>query len=109
MIGAIFTFVFLWALIFLFERQRDDLDAFSIAGAVVVPTILVFVAHLGLRFAEIDRWTGLIEILVLVVATYLVLTMSLAIRRTRALAYTSAILVFNFALGEGMEIVTGAA
>ncbi len=109
MIGAIFTFVLLWALIFLFERNRDDLDAFSIAAAVIVPTILVFVVHMGLRFAGVDRWSGLIEILVLVVATYLALTMNLAIRRTRALAYTSAVLVFNFALGEGMEIVTGAA
>jgi len=109
MIGAVFTFVLLYALIYLFERQRDDLDAFAIAGAVVVPLILVIVVHFALRIAGIERWTGLIEILVLVVATYLVLTMNLAIRRTRALAYTTAILVFNFALGEGMEIVTGAA
>jgi hypothetical protein len=109
MIGAIFTFVLLYALIYLFERQRDDLDAFSIATAVVVPTILVLVVHFMLRFAGIDRWAGLVEILVLVVATYMVLTMSLAIRRARALTYTSVILVFNFALGEGLEMVTGAA
>lgn len=109
MIGAIFTFVLLWALILLFERHRDDLDGFSIAAAVIVPTILVLAVHFGLRFAGIDRWNGLIEIVVLIVATYLVLTMNLAIRRTRALAYTSAVLVFNFALGEGMEIFTGTA
>ena len=108
MIGAVFTFVLLYALIFLFERQRDDLDAFAIAGAVVVPLILVLIVHFALPFAGIERWTGLIEILVLVFATYLVLTMNLAIRRTRALAYTTAILVFNFAIGEGVELVTGA-
>lgn len=109
MIGAIFTFVLLYALFYMFERQRDDLDAFSIATAVIVPAVLVFIVHFALQFAGVTTWSGLIEILVLVVATYLVLTMSLGIRRARALAYTSVILVFNFAIGEGIELVTGGA
>ena len=47
MIGAILSFVFLYALIFVFERKRDDLDAFSIATAVVVPTIVVVLIRVG--------------------------------------------------------------
>ena len=50
------NFAFLFALIWLFDRKRDDLDAFTIATAVIVPGIIVFLFRLTRMFFEWGLW-----------------------------------------------------
>ena len=109
MLGGILIFLFLWGLIAIFERDRDDLDAFSIATAVIGPTVAVIVVRIASGLLGLGLWAGLLELLALVVVTFLVLTMHLEVKRGRAIGYTVAVVVFNFALGVGFILLTGAA
>ena len=107
MIGAILIFVFLYALIYFFERKRDDLDAFSIATAVVVPTIVVVLIRVGGYFLGLGPWTELLAIVGLIAATYLVLAKNLDIKPSRAAGYTAAVFAFNLLLWIGFVIPSG--
>lgn len=102
------TFLFLFALIYLFDRKRDDLDAFSIASAVVVPAILVFLFQIAAAYLEFGLWAGFAGLGLLVVSTYLVLNLVLGFKALRSLAYAVAVLAFNIAVGVGFALVTGA-
>jgi len=48
MIGAFFTFLVLFGLLKIFERERDDLDNFNIATIAVVPVLSVALVSIGL-------------------------------------------------------------
>ncbi len=108
MVGAILTFIFLYGLIYFFERDRDDLDGFTIATAVVVPTIIMIFVQIGAGLLGLGQWAGLISLAALVVATYLVLAIHLEIKRGHAIAYTAAVVVFNILLGVGLVFLAGA-
>ena len=60
------NFAFLFALIWLFDRKRDDLDAFTIATAVIVPGIIVFLFRLTRMFFEWGLWGEVAELGILV-------------------------------------------
>lgn len=47
MIGMALTFVFLYSLIYVFERKRREVDAYQIATAVIVPVVLAFLVGFG--------------------------------------------------------------
>ena len=102
------TFVFLFALVYIFDRKRDDLDAFSIATAVVVPAILVFMFNMVAAYFEFGTWAAFAELGLLVVSTYLVLNLNLGFKAGRSAAYTAAVLAFNIAVGVGLAYWTGA-
>jgi len=101
------TFLFLFLLIFLFDRKRDDLDAFSIAAAVVAPAIVLFLYRLLAGFMGWGAWSAFAELGLLIVVTYLVLTMTLAFKPARAAAYTAAVLAFEIAVGIGFAMLIG--
>ncbi len=109
MIQAILTFAFLYGLIYFFERDRDDLDAFSIATAVVVPVIVTLFVQVGAALVGLGPWVGLIALATLAVATYLILAVHLEIKASHAIAYTAAVLVFNVLFEFGLVFLRGAA
>ena len=100
------TFLFLFALIYVFDRKRDDLDAFSIATAAVVPTIVVFLFRMAAGFLEFGVWASFAELGLLVVATYLVLNLNLEFSAGRSAAYTAAVLVFDIVAGLGAQLLS---
>ena len=77
------TFIFLFAIIYLFDRKRDDLDGFTIATAVVVPALLTFLFRMAAAFFEFGVWAAFVELGILVVATYLVLNLTLGFKPAR--------------------------
>ena len=103
------TFLFLFALIYIFDRKREDLDAFSIATAVVIPTILVFLFRMAAGFLELGTWAAFAELGLLVLATYLILNLNLGFKAGRSAAYTAAGLVFNIGVAVGFEYWSSAA
>lgn len=96
------TFLFLLLLIFIFDRKREDLDAFSIAAAVVAPVIVTFFFRLIAGFLGWGLWSIYAEVGLFMVVTYLVLTRILAFKPRRAAAYATAVMVFNIAVFVGL-------
>ncbi len=109
MISAILTFAFLYGLISFFERDRDDLDAFSIATAVVVPVIVTIFVQIGAGLIGLAQWADLIGLGTLAIATYLILAIHLEIKASHAIAYTFAVLAFKVLVELGFMLLTGAA
>ncbi|MDJ0926641.1 MAG: hypothetical protein QNJ73_03235 [Gammaproteobacteria bacterium] len=95
MFGALLTFIFLYGVIWLFERKHRDIDAFLVAVAVVVPVIASFLTSIGagvLGLGAAGAWLGF---LVLIGATYLSLAKIMGLPGKRAAGYTAAVVVFN--------------
>ena len=82
-------------MIYVFDRKREDLDAFSIATAVVVPSIAIFVFRMFAGYFEFGIWAAYAEIGLLAVCTYLVLNLNLGFKPGRSAVYTFAVIVFN--------------
>ena len=98
------SFAFLFLLIYIFDRKREDLDAFSIATAVVVPAIAVFLFSMVSGYFEFGTWSAFAELGLLVVATYLVLNLNLGFKAGRAAAYTAAVFVFNVGVSVAITV-----
>jgi hypothetical protein len=76
MIGMTLTFMFLYALVFVFERKRREVDAFQIATAVIVPVVLAFIVGFGIGQVAPPILTAVSAAIVLLITTYLVLLQS---------------------------------
>ena len=50
MFGAFLTFLVLFGLLKVFEREREDLDNFSIATVAIVPVLSVVLVSMALGF-----------------------------------------------------------
>jgi hypothetical protein len=109
MISLLLVFLFLYGLIHFFERDRDDLDAFVVGGAVVIPVIIVLVINIVFGLLGLGGWLALLSPLCLLVATYLVLTLNLGIKPARATAYTAAVVVFHVVVDTGLTLLLSAA
>lgn len=100
MIGAFVTFLVVFALIKVFERNRDDLDNFNIATVAVVPVITVILVRIGLGFLYPDPTLMLLlPALVLIGMTFGLLWKNLDIPAGRSAAYTVVVLLVNEGLG----------
>lgn len=94
MLQAFIVFLVLFGLIWIFERKRrEELDVFSIGGAIAVPLIsAVLIAIVG-WFLGFYPWSVYAAVIVALVATYLVLWRLLGISAGRSAAYTGAVVV----------------
>ncbi len=96
MLGALITFIVLFGLIKVFERDRDDLDNFSIGMVAVVPIISIVVIQVVLAFVFPEPTLMLILPLVALIGlTYFLLWKNLDIPKGRSAAYTVAVLLTN--------------
>ena len=99
MFGALITFLVLFGLIKIFERDRDDLDNFSIGMVAVVPIISVVVIQVALAFVFPEPTLMLISPLVALIGlTYFLLWKNLEIPKGRSAAYTVVVLLTNVVL-----------
>ena len=99
MIGALFTFLVLYALLYVLERNRTEVDGFSIAtvaGVPVLAAILVTVV-LGLLYPN-PVLLALLPLAVLLLGTFLLLRKMMELPVGRSIAYTGVVLVVNIAL-----------
>lgn len=96
MLGALLTFVVLFALVKLFERKRDDLDNFSIATVAIIPVLSVIAARviIGLLFPD-PILTVVLPAAVLIGATFFLLWKHLEIPVGRSVTYTVVVLLAN--------------
>ena len=99
---AFLTFCFLYALIWLFERKRGDIDAFLVAAAVVVPTIsslLVALVAGSSGFVTLGAW---LSFATLVIVTVLSLWKIMGLPISRSCGYAAAAIVINVLLTYGL-------
>lgn len=100
MLGALLTFLVLFALIKIFERNRDDLDNFSIATVAVVPVLSVIAVRvtLGMLYPN-PLLLLLLPVVILIGMTYFLLWKHLDIPAGRSATYTIAVLLVNEGVG----------
>jgi len=96
MVGAFLTFLVLFGLIKVFERDRDDLDNFNIATVAIVPVLSVLVVSVGLGFLYPNPVLMMfLPTLVLIGMTFVLLWKNLDISVGRSVGYTAAVVVTN--------------
>jgi hypothetical protein len=105
MAGVFLTFVFLYALLWLIERKKGDIDGFLVAVVAIVPAILSFLIGLT-GFLGYPMLSAFAALGALVVATYLCLWKILGLSGRRSAAYTAAVLAFNVVLQMGTLALT---
>ena len=100
MIGAFLTFLLLFGLIKGFERERDDLDGFTIGTVAVVPVLALILINVAIAFTIPESAVArFLPFIVLVALTFGLLWKHLEIPIARSAAYTAAVVAFNIALG----------
>lgn len=105
MIGALLTFCFLFLLIKVFERERDDLDGFAIGTVAVVPILALVIVNVVLLFAFPESPAPtVVGPMILVAMTFGLLWKNLDIPVWRSAAYTAAVVAFNI----GMAVIFAA-
>jgi len=100
MFGAILTFLVLFGLLKVFEREREDLDNFSIATVAVVPVLSVVLVSMALGFLYPNpTLLTLLPPLILIGMTFGLLWKNLDIPFGRSLGYTLVVVIVNETLG----------
>jgi hypothetical protein len=107
MIGMGLTFVFLYALIFAFERKRMEVDAYQIAIAVIIPVLSAFLVGVGVGRLAPPIGTAVSAAVVLVIATYVVLLKVMGLPKERSAAYSAAVFVFYVMFEASFAYVMG--
>ena len=105
--GWLTSFIFLYAVLWLIERKRVDLDAFIVLTVALVPAILHFLLLFLSMVVEMPGWVST----ALWVATYPIvfalLWKLIPLAPVRAGVYAIALFVFDMALAVGVLTVTG--
>jgi len=100
MFGAFLTFLVLFGLLKVFEREREDLDNFSIATVAIAPVLFVALFSMALEFLYPDpALLTIVPPLVLIGMTFGLLWKHLDIQFGRSLGYTLVVVIVNEALG----------
>jgi hypothetical protein len=96
MFGIIITFLFLFGIIKIFERKRDDLDSFNIATVAIVPVLSAVLVRVALAFL-VPEATLLLLLppLVLIGMTFGLLWKNLEIPVGRSIVYTVLVVLVN--------------
>ena len=96
MIGMAVTFLVLFGLIKIFERDRDDLDNFTIATVAIVPVLAAIVVKVALAFLFPDPFVLLlVPAVVLIGFTFGLLWKNLEIKLSHSIIYTIVVAVVN--------------
>jgi len=106
MIGIAATFVFVYAMIWLFERKRRQIEPFEIALIVVGPAIVSGIVRFGFLYAGLRHWAGLSAAVLFAATTFVLLVKPLAFPVKRAVVYTGAVFAFNLAVGFALAALT---
>jgi len=98
MLAVAINFLVLFTFLWLFERKRLELDAFLIAVAAIVPTLVVAVFRVGAFFLAPGLWVELVAPLLYFLTTLAVLWGVLSVPLARSFAYALALIVLNAVL-----------
>ena len=107
MIDAALSFVFLYAILWLFERKHTSFDAFLVAIAVIIPILVGWLIRIGGFFLGLEIWALLGAFIAGPIVTYLALDNILGIPARRAIGYSAALFVFQLGLGIGSGVLFG--
>ena len=100
LVGALLTFLVLFGLIKLFERDRDDLENFTIGTVAVVPVLAAILIKVVIGLLYPDPIVLLVVPPVLLIAlTFILLWKNLEIPVARSILYTIVVVIFNEGLG----------
>jgi hypothetical protein len=103
---ALLTFAFLYAVIWLFERERVGMDWFRIAVAAVVPIIVMLLTTAAAAFAFGASFATMgLSVAALTVSTFLVLWKIVGVAPKHAAIYAFAVLVFHALIGAGIMAI----
>lgn len=99
MVGALVTFLVLYGLLYALERNRTEVDGFSIATVAAVPVLaaLLVTVALGLLYPN-PVLLATVPLAVLLVGTFLLLRKMMDLPVGRSVAYTGVVLALNITL-----------
>ena len=97
--GWLTAFLFLYAVLFIFERKRMELDAYLIAVVAIVPAVIVGIRMLVTMLVALPTWVNVSVELATYPITFLLLWKLLGLSVGRSLVYSVGLFVFQTALG----------
>lgn len=107
MLAIIASFALLYALIWIFERKKREVDAFEVLVIVVAPAILSGIIRFVCLFVGLaEEWADLIGAVVFAVVTLILLLKPLEFPLKRAAVYTAVVLAINILVSTGLYLVT---
>ncbi len=93
---AILTFLFLYAVIWLFERKKQRVDPFRVGVAAIVPVGLMYLVSIfGAIFIESSAIVMALSSTILAAATFLTLWQVVGIPPLRCVLYIFAVIIFQ--------------
>jgi len=99
MIGALVTFLVLYALLFWLERSRTEVDGFSIATVAAAPVMLAVVVKIALGFLFPHPLAlAYLPLVAMLITTIILLLRMMELPAGRSAAYTVVVLVLNVGL-----------
>ena len=99
MIGAFITFLILYGLLYWLERERTEVDAFSIGAVAGVPVLMVVLVTVLLgMFYPNPLALAFAPLAILLISTFVLLLKIIELPVGRAVAYTAVVFVLNVGL-----------
>ena len=98
MLGVAVNFVVLYGIVWLFERKRSELDAGSIATAVIIPVIVLILFRVAAYFLGLGVVGDISSPILYLLVTFFVLWKLLEIPVGRSATYSIALFVVNVGL-----------
>jgi len=107
--GWLTSFLFLYAVLYLIERKRVDIDTFSIFTVALVPALLHFLLTLVSMLVETPAWVASALWIATYPIVFALLWKLIPLAPVRAGVYAAALFVFDMALLIGYFTLTGQA
>jgi hypothetical protein len=105
--GWLPAFLFLYAVLFFFERKRMNLDWFLILVVALVPALVFTIKLFVNMLAPLPRAVDIAVELAAYPITFLLLWKMVGLSVRRAGVYTGALFVFQMALGVVVFLLSG--
>jgi len=103
---AFATFLFLYAVIWVFERKRMRVDAFRVGVAAVVPVAsMLLVGVAAATLIEPSGAVAMLSLAVLAVTTFLVLWKVVGVTPMRSAIYALGVIGFHALVGAGIMAI----
>ena len=105
--GWLTAFIFLYAVLFIFERKRMNLDAYLIAVVAIVPAVIIVLRLFVIMLVPLPEWTAVAVDLANYPITFALLWKLLGLSIGRSVGYTAGLFVFQNALAMAFMVGTG--
>ena len=95
---AIFNCGAIYSIVWLFERERIDMNNFSPADVMIVPCVVLLVPALLGILVHLPAWVSLVTLVLFVATSFWMFWKKLPTSRLRAASYSALLLAVNIIL-----------